>query len=272
VTRHRGTPPPRPDTGIDPDDLVKLLARLRSPEAPWQGTTDLGPFVLDYQNPRAFASTVELIFRDGIYDVDPRGDQSPILDGGGWLGLSVLRWRQLFPEAPITVFEPDPEIFGLLCRNLERNNVSDVEPVCAALAGTGGERTFHATGSDSGGLVPVRDSRPLTVRTARLSPYLAKPASVLKLNIEGAEHEVVSELGDRLANANQVLIEYHGFAELPQTLHEILAALHHAGHTYVISHFNEHNAGCVPPLWLDEQYRYFLLVYARRVPGGTRER
>lgn len=254
---------PRPPTGIRPAELAEATAWLRSTEAPWRGELDLGPLTLAYQDPRALASTVELIFRDGVYDVDADEDsRDRILDGGGWLGLSVLRFRQLRPQAPIVVFEPDPEIFELMCLNLERNRVPAVDPVCAALGREDGRRPFHATGSDSGALTAVRKSVPRTVTVRRLGSYVEDPTALVKLNVEGAEHDVINELGGRLSRVAELLVEYHGFAELPQTLHEILTCLHRAGHTYVLSHFDERNPGCVPPLSLDERFRYFLLIYA----------
>ncbi|MFH9477020.1 FkbM family methyltransferase [Streptomyces anulatus] len=256
-----------PGHGIDPYELETVTAELLAPGGPPTGTIRLGPYELEYTAPRAFAHTLRLLFGSRIYDVAPLSAPQRIIDGGGWLGLSVLRFRALYPDAHIVVFEPDPEIFRIMCRNLERNGISNVEPVRAALAGTDGQQTFTVTGSDSGSLRADARGSSLTVDTRRLGPHVTEPLSLLKLNVEGAEAEVIAELGEKLALVDQVLIEYHGFAELPQTLHEILGALHAAGHTYIVSHFNESNRACVPPLHLDDAYRYFLLIYARRLGG-----
>lgn len=257
-----------PDIG--PVELEKVVGALLDPGCAPTGTVRLGPYTLEYVSPRAFAHTLRLLFGSGIYDVAPLSAPARVIDGGGWLGLSVLRFRQLFPDARITVFEPDPDIFRLMCRNIERNGLRGVEAVQAALSGEDGRQTFTATGSDSGSLVATARGSAVTVPTRRLSPYAAEPVSLLKLNIEGAEADVIEELGDRLADIDQVLIEYHGFAELPQTLHTILSRLHEHGHTYIVSHFDETNRSCVPPLRLDEDYRYFLLVYSRRLAPRPR--
>ncbi|MFJ4851706.1 FkbM family methyltransferase [Streptomyces sp. NPDC088733] len=252
---------------MDPVELESVVGSLLEPDCAPAGTVRLGPWTLEYVAPRAFAHTLRLLFGARIYDVDPLSGPARIIDGGGWLGLSVLRFRQLFPEAHITVFEPDPAIFQLMCRNIERNGLQNVTTVQAALSGRDGQQTFTATGSDSGSLVAAARGDVVAVPTRRLSPYVDEPVSLLKLNVEGAEADVISELGNRLAAVDQVLIEYHGFAELPQSLHAILAALHEAGHTYVVSHFDESNKSCVPPLRVTEDYRYFLLIYSRRLPS-----
>ena len=245
--------------------LSEVLETLRAPDCPDHGTVRLGPHLLDYQRPRPLATAIELLFAQGIYDVDHLAHPQVIIDGGSWLGLSVLRFRQLFPAARIVAFEPDPEIFSLLRRNLDRNGAGDTTVVNAALAGTAGPATFMHTGSDNGGLNPAVRGQPVTVARHRLSDHVTGPVSLLKLNIEGAEAEVVEELGDLLGQVDQVLIEYHGFAELPQSLHRILARLDQHGLTYVVSHFGERNRACVPPLRLDRRFRYFLLVYGRRL-------
>jgi FkbM family methyltransferase len=251
---------------VDHSGLQSLVATLQQPDCPQRGMVSLGELQLEYLAPKAFASTLELLFRDRIYDVGPTSGVSNIIDGGGWLGLSTIRFRQLFPDAHITVFEPDPDVFSMMCRNLDRNGIDRVTPVQAALAGEDGEQTFWATGSDSGTLdATVRQGEQIVVTTQRLSRFIDDSTSLLKLNIEGTEAAVIHELGDRLAMIDHVLIEYHGFSELPQTLHRILADLDRNGHTYILSHFDERNRSCVPPLRLSEDFRYFLLIYSRRL-------
>lgn len=255
--------------GPGPAELATVVERLRDPGCPGNGLVRIGSWSVEYAGARAFATALELIFGCRVYDAASLRSPERILDGGGWVGLSVLRFRQLFPRAHITVFEPDPAIFAIMCRNLERNNIQNVETVQAALAGIDGKRRFVATGTDSGTLMGSPAGQGITVSCRRLSAYVDSPVSLLKLNIEGAEAAVIDELGDRLALIDQTLIEYHGFAGLRQTLHRILARLDEAGHTYIISHFNERNRACVPPLRLDESYRFFLLIYSRRLPRGT---
>ncbi|MFD8248515.1 FkbM family methyltransferase [Nocardia sp. NPDC059691] len=246
--------------------LTETTEYLRSADCPEVGTIAIDGQVIEYRRPRPLATALELIFGQRIYDVDtaPR----VIIDGGSWLGVSILRFRTLFPGARIIGFEPDPEIFAVLQRNLRQNDATDgVTLVPAALAGVAGPRNFVATGSDSGSMHARVSGQRMTVDCVRASSYVTEPGTLLKLNIEGAECEVLEELGDQLSFVDQVLVEYHGFAELPQTLHRILSVLDGAGLTYIVSHFNERNRACVPPLRIMPGYRYFLLIYARRMTG-----
>ncbi|WP_315093430.1 FkbM family methyltransferase [uncultured Cellulomonas sp.] len=258
---------------VDVDEVSRLVAELRMPGAQHTGVVRLGPFDLEYRDAEIFASTVDLIFGDRIYDAAPLAGTGPIIDGGAWVGLSVIRFRQLYPETPIVAFEPDPDIFEILRRNVERNGLTDIQLVNAALAGSAtNSATFLSSGTDGGSIVAnVWHATPITVPTATLSTFVPHGSPLVKLNIEGAEADVIRELGDVLRSIDQVLIEYHGFSDLPQSLHEILAALHSHGHTYVVSHFNERNRSCVPPLAIAADYRYFLLIYARRLATSRME-
>lgn len=194
-----------PGHGIDPRELETVTAELLAPGCPPTGMIRLGAYALEYVAPRAFAHTLRLLFGSRVYDVAPLSPPYRIIDGGGWLGLSVLRFRELFPDARIVVFEPEPEIFRIMCRNLERNGTGNVEPVRAALAGTDGPQTFTVTGSDSGSLRADARGSDLTVDTCRLGPHVTEPLSLLKLNVEGAEAEVIAELGEKLTLVDQVL-------------------------------------------------------------------
>jgi FkbM family methyltransferase len=252
------------------DDVVRWL---REPGRPDSGVVDVAGLALEYRRPRPFALALDLVLGAGVYDVDlpPR---PRILDGGAWLGLSLLHLRRRHPGARITGYEPDPDLHALCLRNLRRNGAEDVEVVPAALAAADGTAAFSATGSDNGSLTAdVRGSTSRTVRTVGARRALGDGADLLKLNVEGAEAAVLRALGPRLSSVGRVVLEYHGFAELPQTLHGILADLDAAGHRYVVSHIDSRNRACVPPLRVGPDLRYFLLVASRRLdptPGSRR--
>ena len=44
-------------------------------------------------------------------------------------------------------FEPDPETFNYLLRNIKRHNLTNVTAVQAAIAGTSGSAPFNAEGA-----------------------------------------------------------------------------------------------------------------------------
>ena len=55
-----------------------------------------------------------------------------ILDCGANVGLASLYFKRLYPQARITAYEADPDIYQCLRNNLRRNGASDVETIQAA--------------------------------------------------------------------------------------------------------------------------------------------
>jgi FkbM family methyltransferase len=223
---------------------------------------------MQYIDARATASTIELLFVDDVYGVDALRAPATVVDGGAWIGLSALLFAHRFPQATVHAFEPDPTIFGVLRDNVGRNcRNANIVLHEAALAGRSGQRGFWPAGSDAGSLAAPGEGT-TTVATVTVPDVVAEPISLLKLNVEGAEWEVLEGVGEHLFGVDQVLVEYHGFDELPQRLHQILRRLDECGFAYVVSHFNERNRACVPPLRIRAGYHWFLLVYAKRLGRG----
>jgi hypothetical protein len=77
----------------------------------------------------------------------------------------------------------------------------------------------------------VREGNPVnaTVAAVRLRRWLEEPVDLLKLNIEGAEPEVLGDCGDLLRNVRRAIVEYHSFAQEPQELSDLLSILREGG-------------------------------------------
>ena len=110
------------------------------------------------------------------------------------------------------------------------------------------------------------DAPRFSVSCVRLRDYLREPVDFMKMNIEGAEWEVLADSEDRLRQIECMVIEYHHLPGLPRTLHKILDLLCRNGFEYLVNSFDpETNPGGQPPFRLHERTRYFLLIYARRM-------
>lgn len=204
------------------------------------------------------------IFGQRIYHFDAARPDPRILDGGANIGVSTLYFKAIYPAARVTAFEPDPAILPLLRENLARNAMQDVEIVPAALGEQVGAAPFAADGK-YGGHLAAGDDATTHVPCVRLRDYLAQPVDFLKLNIEGAEWDVLRDAADRLPAVREMVIEYHHLPGLPRTLHHILATLDRAGFDYLLNDFDEiTNPAVRPPFRLTPRTRYFLLVYAKR--------
>lgn len=183
-----------------------------------------------------FLHSLDEIFIQEVYKFTTEKRQPFIIDCGANIGLSVIYFKQLFPEARILAFEADPQICNSLRENLSSYNYHDVEIVNAAVWDKEDKLTFIAEGS-VGGMLHRNNSKAynqIEVTSVRLRSYLQSHVDFLKIDIEGAEYEVLKDCQDLLGNVENMFIEYHTMPREDQKLHEILTWINKNGFKYYI--------------------------------------
>jgi FkbM family methyltransferase len=207
------------------------------------------------------------IFVNRIYHFETDNLTPYIIDGGGCIGMSVMYFKSVYPNAKIVCFEPDEDIFKILHSNISANHLRDVDLVKAGLACEQGTISFQSDGSDGGKISNNRESNITTINTVRLSDYLTKPVDFLKLNIEGQELPVLQEAvsSGKLYNVRELVLEYHNWPGEEQRLGKILELLTSQGFHYLIHDFDAETCGTTkPPFHLTTNTTWFCLVYARK--------
>ena len=211
------------------------------------------------------------IFVRRIYHFAAQRPDPVILDCGSNIGMSILYFKRAYPSSRIIGFEPDPSIYPYLKENVEFAGLRDVKLMQAAVAAKDGSLQFFSDGkygsclAEYSGTAPPAGWKEYHVPCVRLREYLTEPVDFLKLNIEGAEGDVLADSRDRLRNVREMVVEYHHLPGLPRTLHEILQLLYDSGFEYLINDFDSAtNPGVNTPFALAPDSRYFLLIYAKR--------
>lgn len=139
-----------------------------------------------------------------------------IIDGGTHMGMAIYYFKALYPEARITGFEPLPMLHTMAVENVARNGFTDVEIHPVALSNREVEVPFYVSEqwTMAGSLYNRRGNlgeklTPVPVQCEPLSRYLDGPVDFLKLDIEGAESEVLAEADEKLANVHYLFCEFH---------------------------------------------------------------
>ena len=159
-----------------------------------------------------------------------------ILDCGANIGIAALHFKNLYPAARIIAFEPDHQICQVLRKNIETNGAVGVDILERALWNRDGEMTFNRDGADGGHLVVEQDTaRDDRVKTVRLREFLKEPIDFLKIDIEGAEGQVLIDCGALLSNVKMMSLEFHTMFGRQQDLGEILSLLAQNGFRYYIN-------------------------------------
>ncbi len=182
------------------------------------------------------------IFLDECYKFlsSKKTSEKPIIyDCGSNIGMSILYFKKLYPHSKIIAFEADPNIQEILKSNLINNNINDVEVVSGAVWINSDGVNFSADGAD-GGLIAIDNNLP-KIKSIRLRDYLEREESVdmLKIDIEGAEAEVLFDCSGQLQKIENLFIEYHAFRNQKQTLGNILSILTENGFRYFIKPVTE---------------------------------
>jgi FkbM family methyltransferase len=178
------------------------------------------------------------VFKKEIYKFH-RGEKKPfIIDAGANIGLSVIYFKSIFPDARVIAFEPDPKVFSVLDHNVGALALQDVELVNKGLWNEQTFLNFFSEGADAGRVATAEDKKDLIkIPTTLLSPYLKEgQVDFLKIDIEGAEFEVLKESSEYLGNVQNIFIEYHSFAHQKQHLSELLGILERSGFRVIINY------------------------------------
>lgn len=208
------------------------LARVRRVPRYRRAVTDIFGRPFEIVDSSSFLWMYREIFVDEIYRFRARSQEPYVIDCGANVGLSVLYFKRLYPRARVTAFEPDGQIFEVLERNVERQGLGGVELHRRAVWSSETVLSFRSEGADGGRLSDGGGGGDLPVRsvpTARLRDFLGRPVDFLKIDIEGAETEVLTDCADLLPNVEHLFVEYHSFADAPQTLHTVARVIADAG-------------------------------------------
>jgi FkbM family methyltransferase len=186
-----------------------------------------------------------------------------IIDCGANIGISVLYFKSICPTAVITAFEPDKHNFELLTKNCIVNNLNHVDLIEAAVWKENTDLKFMAQGGmDS--KISIGAEEGVVVKAQSLTRYLQEPVDFLKLDIEGAEFEVLKNIKDYLSNITNLFIEYHGAFTQTNELVEILDMVQKAGfYVYIKEACNVY----ATPFCIDTKHTQFdvqLNIFCRR--------
>jgi FkbM family methyltransferase len=150
----------------------------------------------------------------------------------------VIYFKELYPQAHVVAFEPDDEIFRILCENLSGFNYQGVELINKGVWSSTTTLQFVSEGTLGGHVLQNKvgpSAKIISISTTRLKDLLDKPVDFLKIDIEGAEYDVIKDCGDSLRNVRFLFVEYHSDSNEQQKLGEILNILAAAGFRYYIT-------------------------------------
>jgi FkbM family methyltransferase len=185
-----------------------------------------------HKSPSEFLHTLRELFVEEIYDIDlPRN--AHIIDCGANIGLSVIYLKMRFPDSSIIAFEPDSDNYSLLEENIRSFDLKNIEARKEAVWIRDEILVFSNEGT-MGSKISDNSDVGVKVRAVRLRNLLLRKVDFLKIDIEGAEYQVIKDIATELKNVSNLFVEYHGKFEQNKELNEMLSLLANAGFKFYL--------------------------------------
>lgn len=211
------------------------------------------------------------IFIDEEYYFKALDNTPYIVDCGGNIGLTTIYFKWLYPKAKILVFEPEEENIKLIKKNIFGNSLKNVELVEKAIGSQVKEITLYGNRilstihedliEEQHKLNSSDREHKSVIGVDLLSNYLEKNVFIdyLKMDIEGAEAEVISDLkkNNLIPNIRKIGMEYHMFAADKNLVSDIIQNLTDGGHNVSFKTNAENVEG------VNESVYYNYMLYSR---------
>jgi len=172
------------------------------------------------------------------HNYDNINDSSIVLDFGAQAGSFAI-YTAYTTGATVFAFEPERENFQLLCENIALNGLEGrVIATNKAISRTDSPKTFYPSPHQNKGVHSFyyKGERTVTVECIMLNQVLAltgdRKIDLLKIDTEGAEHEIVTLDQRRFFEKTQsIVLEYHcsPHVEKHQSLEDLVNTIKQLG-------------------------------------------
>lgn len=153
------------------------------------------------------------VFHQQDYGAALPFEPATIVDAGAYTGLSAIYLANKYPEARILALEPDPSNFRLLLRNIR--DYPAITPVNAALWHEDGTIRFHfrPEGQWASSVLAGASGDSAVVEAIGMPTALSILGTdcldLLKIDVEGAEKDIMEHAGSWIDDVGAVFIELH---------------------------------------------------------------
>jgi FkbM family methyltransferase len=170
--------------------------------------------IIRLQN-RADTEVLAEFLAGGLYYEAPQTTNF-ILDCGANIGLFAIHAGLLFPNAKIVCYEPEPKNFELLQKNLEANGIlADCRKCGVWSSEING--FFHPAESFNGHISLNPSAYPIRCEVPEITPQ-----TWLKLDVEGAEYEVLPKILSQGSRPQIIAMEVHDYHRRGQLIRDML--------------------------------------------------
>ncbi len=174
------------------------------------------------------------IFVEEYYRFETSSKVPVIYDCGANVGTSCAFFKSIYPQARIIAFEPNLKVVDYLENNIRNNSLQNIDVVSKAIWVNNDGLELGIEDAD-GSSIHLNKNK-TKVGSVSLKDYLEKEIRIdlLKIDIEGAEVEVLNDCKESLTNVLNIFVEFHSYKDQPQRLSDVIQVLETAKFRYFI--------------------------------------
>ncbi len=218
------------------DQLTKMVALTSAVKNPAMAVLDRmglrrSPYQLHLRNEQVMELRPKTGDLFGFYEIVVRRDYfaggqilapgATVIDVGANIGcFSITAAKMVGPTGRVIAVEPEASTYKQLLRNIELNHLDNVIPLRLAVGAKDGEIVLHSDpnrlfssvfSSVNGRPIKGVDQRvTLVTLDALMDKFDVAQCDYLKLDCEGAEHEIVASMSNATAQrVRQITMEVH---------------------------------------------------------------
>ncbi|MGD9077994.1 MAG: FkbM family methyltransferase [Desulfobacterales bacterium] len=249
------------------NDVIQAIDKqVRSYPRQTPGRLKIDGFPIVFADLHSFYHQAIQIFQSEIYGFKTEKDNPVILDCGAHVGLASIYFATKYPNSSIHAFEADPVIAKMLNENVNTLGLRTVNVHPQAVWVNEKGVCFNKSGDDSGFISDEEPESLERVSSIRLKQFIENQhVDLMKLDIEGAEYEVIKDCDEALANVKNIIIEVHKFRDNNGSLGDILGILEKNNFEYTFGDFHFADwlePSLVPPFSSCKTNKYIITIFA----------
>jgi FkbM family methyltransferase len=181
--------------------------------------TKISKYSVKYFNEKEFHTLKREIFTNNCYYFPTENRNPLIIDVGAYIGISILYFKHIYPNCKIIAFEPNPTAFKKLEENIFENDIKNVELHNTGISYKTNKKEMYIDDSNmnrysvasfrKNGWNREVESKKIEVKTEKLDKYMDRPIELLKLDVEGSEWDILSNISSHFTNIRNIIFEYH---------------------------------------------------------------
>lgn len=186
-------------------------------------STKLGKYTFLYPNKKEYHILKREIWNQEIYSFNTNRNCPNIIDIGSHIGISVLYFKNLYPNSKILGFEPNPISFEILKENIFNNGLDDVSIINKAVSSNNSSKDLYIDNSNNNwesnsSLLKnswngKENTKKIRAQCTRLDKYTESldVIDMLKIDTEGNEFDILNSHKSILNKTENISVEYHPF-------------------------------------------------------------